>query len=256
MVSVKKRLIFTLTSGRSGTTLMTRMLRRLRGVEARHEPHPDFASVMRQAINNPELAKEFWLNQKLPSIEQVDCRVYVEASHLFCKGFVEPLLSIGIIPDAIVLSRDKRATATSLYQLGTVPERTEKGLKYCLSPSDTGVVAPVRWQEMHDYQLCYWYCLEIARRQALYAKMICSAGGRILYLRTEELLRRRGIIDLTRFCVDGVGGAVHWANWAVTRGIRVNSKQSQKSLATMPPVDAISRMEHEVERAMQWNDRE
>jgi hypothetical protein len=70
------------------------------------------------------IAERFLLERKLPFIRNTSTRTYLETSHLVCKGFLEPLIYHGLIPDLIILNRDKFSVATSLYQLGTVPSRT------------------------------------------------------------------------------------------------------------------------------------
>ena len=58
--------------------------------------------VLREVQGDPIPAKLFMLEHKLPAIARYASQVYVETSHLACKGFFEPLLDIGIIPDLII----------------------------------------------------------------------------------------------------------------------------------------------------------
>ncbi len=64
---------------------------------------------------------------------------YFESSHLINKGYIEPLLALGVIPNTIILRRNYRDVATSLLILNTVPARTSKGQKFLLLPDDDGV---------------------------------------------------------------------------------------------------------------------
>ena len=163
-----KRLIFTISTGRCGTGFLANILNTLPGVAGVHEPFPKFSDVMRYCQIEPNLALGFWTCSKFPAITYFNQPIYVETSHLFAKGFIEPLLTLGIRPDVIFLHRPARNVALSLYQLNTIPARTRLGLKFLLSPTDRGVARLHNWENLHDYQLCYWYCLEMERRSRVY----------------------------------------------------------------------------------------
>ncbi len=188
-----KRLVFTLSTGRSGTGLLARCLDELPGVAGRHEPEPHFAEVMRPALREPSLASEFWLQRKLPAIEASPEAIYVETSHLFAKGFAEPLLALGLVPDLIVLRRPPREVALSLLALGTVPARTPKGRRFLLAPDDPGVLALPAWERRSDYQLCFWYCLEMARREQQLSELFRARGAQVSQLSLAELAEGPGL---------------------------------------------------------------
>ncbi len=133
-------------------------------------------------------AREFLVNSKLPAIATHEPSVYVETSHLFCKGFLEPAQQLGLRFDLIVLRRPAREVARSLYELATIPARTDWGRSFLLAPNDPGVLPLPGWETMHDYQLCYWYCLEIERRAKLYPKLVAEHGGRVAETSLGELL--------------------------------------------------------------------
>ena len=138
---------------------------------------PHFHDHMRASQEDANHAKAFWLEEKLPFIASLKKPIYAETSHLFCKGFLEPLIEIGIVPDLVLLSRDRRKIATSLFKLGTIPARQKKALQFYLTPRDPGVVTDENWESWTDYQLCYWYCMEIERRQDVYGKRVRELGG-------------------------------------------------------------------------------
>ncbi|MCC6680069.1 MAG: hypothetical protein IT445_04110 [Phycisphaeraceae bacterium] len=220
-----KRLIFTVTTGRSGTNLLEHLLALLPDVTCVHEAAPDFADAMRCAQNDPTAAAKFWLEHKLPAIAQQAAPIYIETSHLFCKGFLEPLLEMGLRPDLIVLKRAHRDIAQSLYRIQTIPGRTDMGWKYLLYPDDPGVLAMPGWQQMHDYQLCYWYTLEIDRRAAHYQQMMRQRGGRVTSVWLHELTTFAGFcrvlreLELPRPCLVG------WLRYARRRRQVVNPKR-------------------------------
>lgn len=41
---------------------------------------------------------------------------------------------------------------------------------------------------MHDYQLCYWYCLEIERSTKICAKLVADHAGRVVETSLKELI--------------------------------------------------------------------
>jgi len=164
----KKRLLFTVTTGRSGTYTLKQCLSRTAQSAVYHEPHPQFHWYLRGAQQTSEVATQFWLQQKLPKIYSHPAPVYIETSHLICKGFLEQLWALDIFPELIFLIRPKRAVAQSLWQLNTIPGRSAMGLSYYLAPFDPGVLAVKDWKTLSDYQLCYWYTLEMERRSEAY----------------------------------------------------------------------------------------
>lgn len=182
------RLIFTVTAGRTGTTLLTRLLGLLPGVCATHEPEPNFVHAMRSAQLQPALAEAFVQQVKLPVIRATGHAIYAEMSHLTCKGFVEPLLAATSGFGLIFLCRSPSEIAYSLLSRNSVPGRTNAGLLYLVHPDDPGVLPLPGWKSaMSDYQLCYWYALEIERRQIVYAKAWEALGLPAFGLETHEL---------------------------------------------------------------------
>ena len=241
---LSKRLIFTVTTGRSGTNYLTKMLGYVPGVDSFGEPEPQFSSVMRSIQKDKSLAYRFLIKEKLPRIAEMPGPVYVETSHLFCKGFVEPLLDIGLVPDLILLKRPHRAVALSLYMLGTIPGRTEKGLKYCLSPEDPDVLPVPGWRALHDYQLCYWYCLEIERRSTAYPIMVSDKGGRVVDVSLDEISTAKGFINLLSSLGLPRPGVLDLVRYMLGKSKPVNTKMDRKK-STMPEED-LDQLEQEV----------
>jgi hypothetical protein len=175
-ISASKSLIFTVTPGRSGTKYLAALLGSVPGVAAYHEPLPDFVTVLRRAQQDPEVAFAFLRDAKLPFIESLETPIYAETSHLFCKGFFEPAILLGLQPKLIILRRPPSEVAWSLLERETVPARTPYGSLYLLDPRDPGVMPLPGWERMTDYQLCFWYALEIERRQLKYAEFAMRLG--------------------------------------------------------------------------------
>jgi len=173
-----KRLCFTVTSGRSGTKLLARLLREAGGICAEHEPAPRFNYVFRSIVDTPEAARWWLLTEKLPAIAGLvgSGNAYAELSHLTSKGFIEPMLDVGLRPAFLLISRSPRAVASSLFRIGAVPERTASGRLVLLGPSESLFLPLPGWRQLSDYQLCYWYAREIERRQAHYRLLFTAKG--------------------------------------------------------------------------------
>jgi hypothetical protein len=233
---IDKRLIFTVTTGRSGTDYLARMLACVPGVVSEHEPRPHFVWAMRKAQGDPGIARKFLVEEKLPAIRRAKGRVYSETSHLVCKGFLEPLAEMGYRPDLILLRRPHREVALSMYRLGTIPGRTEKALKWYLTPDDPGVLPLENWQRLHDYQLCYWYCLEIERRRQEYGRMFSDLGSRVVDISLQELatfggfMRLRKELALPRILVP----PTDWYRYLRRYRVRANTQSRSKSDVDLP----------------------
>jgi len=221
-----KRLLFTVTTGRSGTGYLQHLLAALPGVVCHHEPKPNFVEAMRAAQTDPATAARFWIDCKLPAIVEEQAPIYVETSHLFCKGFLEPLLALGVAPDLIVLKRSHREVAQSLYRIQTVPGRSETGRRYLLCPDDPGVLPLPGWNELHDYQLCYWYCLEIERRAAEYEPLLRERGARVSTVWLHELATFAGFRRVLRELDLPAPGVMGWLRYVWQRRAIVNPKRS------------------------------
>ena len=175
-VSLDKKLIFTVSPGRSGTHYLAKLLATIPGVSSYHEPEPAFLQVMRKVQTHPETATAFLRDVKLPIIARCPTPVYAETSHLVCKGFIEPMLELGLRPALIIMRRPPRDVAWSMVERFTIPARTDVGLRFALSPTDPGVIPLQKWRTATHYQLCYWYTIEIERRQVLYTDMAKQYG--------------------------------------------------------------------------------
>ena len=194
-----KRLIFTVTTGRSGSKYISKLLSLLPNITVEHEPKPNFSCIMRAIQTNKYMARKFWQEKKLPYIKKYGKLVYIELSHLFCKGFVEPLLELNIVPDLIILRRDPRKVASSLYGMNVIPSKSFSGLQYCLSPNDPDNITILNnWQEASDYGLCYWYVLEIEERAKKYIKLFNGFGVNIAETSIDGVKNQAGFEKLLK----------------------------------------------------------
>jgi len=191
-----KKCVFTITAGRTGTNYLQKLFALFPDTLSLHEGEPDFVNALRRAQQNPEIAYSFCLQHKLPFIASTKEKRYVETSHLFCKGFVESFLKCGIVPDVIILRRPPRQIAVSNLGLSTIPSRTSHGFMYLLSPDDPNVLPLPQWQYLNDYQLCFWYSLEIERRQLHYGGLFRTLGATVIETTLSELLEFRNFVNI------------------------------------------------------------
>lgn len=171
--SSNKNIAMCLTTGRSGTNLLQELLSLAENTCSLHEPAPFFSDHVEEVRKNPQAAVNFVVNEKLPVIEKYPQTNYVETSHMFGKGFFEAFISQNIAFRLMILNRPPREVAKSMWRVGMIPGRTEKGLKTTYHPDQPDVLQILNWQKLSNYQLCYWYCLEVERRKPLY-KDICA----------------------------------------------------------------------------------
>lgn len=167
----EKSLIFCVTNGRSGTSALASLFACIPHVHSCHEDKTSFHLLMRWVQHNPSLARDFWLYTKLPEIAEIEKPVYLDTSHLFGKGYLEPLLAVGGRPKLVFLKRDPRLIAKSMLELGDVPGRTKRALKWYLSPADPVFRTLESAERLSDYQLCYWHALETEARQEHYRRL-------------------------------------------------------------------------------------
>lgn len=182
-----KQLILAVTAGRTGTAFLHHLFSLFPGVDSFHEEEPSYLHVMRRVQTQPAEATAFLLKFKFPVIATCQSGTFAETSHLFCKGFLEPMINLGVYPDLVLLRRNPRRIALSLLERNTIPGRTSTGTDYLLCPSDPNTLPLLSWEGMTDYQLCFWYALEIERRQQRYGDCMTQLGKKVYDCTANEL---------------------------------------------------------------------
>jgi len=188
------RIIFCLTTGRSGTMYLSHVLNSIPGIEARHEPPPNFHTY--QTLPFDEKCK--WIEEeKIPEIERITWQgdVYIETSNLFNQGWVEPLLHLGIPFDVIWLKRATEDVAISFWRKTVIPGRTHLG--WHMRPDhESNVLRAREWAHWTDYTCCLWLTMEKEARNEKYAPMIAAAGGQVVETSTGEIVSETGFMKL------------------------------------------------------------
>jgi hypothetical protein len=84
-------------------------------------------------------------------------------------------------------------------RLETTPERTHGGREWYIGPSTPTAILKVQdWQNWSDYQLCYWYAMEVEARKVVLGNLIKFNGGRVCRIDITELAKWQGIKRLIR----------------------------------------------------------
>lgn len=174
-MAITKNLTFTITHGRTGTTFLTEAFKVFEDTLSVHEPEPNCANHLPLVKQDPRHAVDF-LKKKLSHIDGIREANYVETSSVFGKGFFIPLLRMGITPNLIFLNRNFRKTASSLFQRGSIPMRTQRGRHFSADPRVPGSLPIYAPDDLSDYQLCYWGVLDTFARQLQAAAIYDSQG--------------------------------------------------------------------------------
>ena len=216
----------TVTSGRSGTKLLAVLLSEALLLAAHHEPVPRVNFVMRSFVAAPGAAEGWLRTEKIPAMLALARNgVYVETSHLFCKGLIGPILALGVRPKLIMLTRPAREVASSLFRMNVIPERTENGRLVLLGPEDPGVLRFPNWRQYSDYQLCFWYAREIERRQAQYTKLAAETGIEHLRVAMRDL-RAPQVLDMLARLFGAVADEAAFARQELVLARMHNSRQN------------------------------
>jgi hypothetical protein len=250
MSLLNKRFIFTVTTGHSGTNFLADAAACLPRVLALHEPKPKYDRVLNMVQVCPQVAGEFLLKKKLPAIKKSigNKQVYIETSHLFCKGFLEAWLDMKDlpVPDLVCLDSDSRKTALSMFQLNTIPGRNWEGLKYLLYPDSKNLMTRLNGHEtMSDYQLCYWYCLEIEQRKKAYKKLVESKGGCCIHTSIDKLRSDAGFEEFRQALDLPELNILRKRKLRRIQGRIINAKRDLKK-RPIPNVKALAKMEQAV----------
>ena len=198
-MKIPERFILAVSSGRSGTKHLSCILGLLPGVASLHEPEPNFVVEMRGAQEDPRIATEFLFQKKIPALAAIPHKYYAEISSLWCKGLLQAWLAEATlpVPDLILLDRDLRRIALSIFRLELTPERTRNGREWYLGPSvKTALLKVGDTRKWSDYQLCYWYALEIEARKLVLGNLAAVKGGRVVRLDIEKLRSFRSLYRL------------------------------------------------------------
>lgn len=227
-----KRIILTASSGRCGTMLLSKLLNISPHVDAIHEPKPVVDDVWWRLRADPNIAYKWLIKSKLPSIvRDYHNPTYIETSHLLCKGFFEPLHALGVDFDLIILTRAHYRVALSMYLLNDIPGRTTTGKRWFLSPNDPGNMIELSEniiKSLTDYQLCYWYCLEMERREKHYYNLWRERDRLVVSTTLDDIQDKETFRKLITELGIPPFSLQEWFAHKATSPVRFNEKSSRK----------------------------
>jgi hypothetical protein len=240
-----ERLIFTATTGRSGTLTLTRLFAAVPECHAAHEPYPIMNGSVLQAATYGENALVDRVYRCVKSVNirraAIGYRYYFEANHLFIKTFARNAIAdFGPRIAVVHLVRPAVEVASSIYQLGNFPS-TEEGNFWWLdfrAPTNRLAMADILDSDpefSHPFYKALWYWHEVeARITALRASL---PAVRVIDFETSWLN------DLGRVCglLDDLGVRYDRSLLEPLVGAREHTKDDQKVSASLPPEEAQAR---------------
>lgn len=147
--------IFCISTGRSGTAYLSKLLGQLDNCSAYHEQKPVLHNeIMRGYLDGDKAALKKEFTKKLEYIRRNQNAVYADTSHIFIKSFGWelpnhiPQNEIGVI----ILKRDKEKVVQSTQRVHSGPF-TYLGKKWILIPYKNAIIKPpVNYYIFHSYR--------------------------------------------------------------------------------------------------------
>jgi hypothetical protein len=209
-----ERLIFTATTGRSGTLTLTRIFAGIPDCHALHEPYPVMNDEVLRAASygDSDALKRFYRVKSINILRAAaGYRYYLEANHLFIKTFVEHAArDFGNRLAVIHLVRPPLEVAMSIYRLQRQPG-TEAGNSWWLdyrAPLNRIRLADAldAGEFSHPFYKGLWYWFEIETR-------------------VQEWRRRLPAVPFVRFETDWFNDPQRLVALAMELGIAVDRQQ-------------------------------
>jgi hypothetical protein len=239
-----ERVIFTATTGRSGTWTLARLFAAVPSCRSLHEPWPPMAGTVLRAASHGDAMYVRKVFRRIKAVNILRAaaghRYYFEANHGFIKTFAR--LAAEEFGDRIAvvhLVRPAIEVAMSIFQLGEEPG-TEVGNTWWLdyrAPSNVIRIASLLDSERslaHPFYKALWYWHEIEARVA--ALRATLPWLKVVRLETDELDDREKVLRL--FADLGVAGDDRCAEPLIGR--RFNRRDEQKQMPALPLEQAES----------------
>lgn len=241
-----ERLIFTATTGRSGTLTLSRIFAGIPDCCAVHEPAPVMNNeVLRAASFGDGLELDRLYRTKLLAIMRAAAghRYYLEANHLFIKTFIgHAAREFGNRLAVIHLVRRPIEVAMSIYRLQVQPG-TGSGnrwwLDYRAPLNRIRITDALEGDEFaHPFYKGLWYWFEIEARVDEWRRRLPT----VPFVRCETgwLNNPERLLALA----SALGIAVDSRQIESLIGVRENEKTGEKRVAPLPPQDAERMFEH------------
>jgi hypothetical protein len=233
-------LIFTATTGRSGTMSLARIFSAVDSCASYHEPWPDMhgEELVNLDVDNNPYARFLYKTVKSVNIRRYarGMRYYFEANHMFIKSFYPYVLEDfpGKIK-VIHLFRDPVKVANSIYSLGHYPGNETGNMWYLdyRAPSNKIRVAEILDGDEnydHVFYKCLWYWYEIEERVKDFREQHPNVP--VVDFRTEDLNDQDSIMVM----LDKLGVPYDIARIVNATGVRENLMSTDKQI---PPLDTV-----------------
>jgi hypothetical protein len=233
-----EKVVFTATTGRSGTLTLAKLFSAIPECAAVHEGHPVMNGPVLRAASYGDTALVDRVYRRVKSVNILRAaaghRYYVEANHLFIKTFIQNAFQdFGGRMAVIHLVRPAAEVAASIYHLDDYPG-TERGNYWWLDHRAPSNLIPIAefldsgTAFSHPFYKALWYWHEVeARISAWRAKM-----PMLKFVRFET----RWFNELDKVCtlLDELGIRYEKSPLAAIVGSREHTKEHQKVGAPLP----------------------
>ena len=237
-----KKLIFTATTGRSGTKSLAKVFSAIPGCIALHEPHPIMNGEVLEAASYGAIKYVDRIYRRRKSIvirrAAVGYRYYFEANHLFIKTFAQQVVDdFGDRVSVIHLIRPPLEVAMSIFQLQDYPG-TKAGNYWWLdyrAPSNRIRIMDLldsHKEFSHPFYKALWYWFEIEERIAEWQKRLPSIP--FLKFETNWLAKAERVFELLdRLKIEYEKSAIE-----AMIGTKENSREDEKRVAPLARFDS------------------
>lgn len=237
-----EKLVFTATTGRTGTMTLAKLFAAIPDCAAVHEGHPVMNGPVLRAASYGDRSLVDRVYHRIKSVNirraAVTHRYYLEANHLFIKTFIENAIEdFGERMAVVHLVRPAVEVANSIYSLHNYPG-TESGNYWWLdhrAPTNFIPLAHVLDSDAafsHPFYKALWYWHEVeARISAWRAKV-----PEVKFIRFET----RWLNDLQKVVglLDEIGIRYEMRALEAKIGIKEHTKRHEKVSAALPAEQA------------------
>jgi hypothetical protein len=233
-----EKVIFTATTGRSGTMTLTKLFSAVRGCAAVHEGHPVMNGPVLEAASygNTALGNRVYRQIKSVNIRRAAAghRYYLEANHLFIKTFCQQAIDdFGERAAVIHLVRPAVEVAMSIYCLQDHPG-TERGNYWWLdyrAPANLIRIADILESDgefSHPFYKALWYWHEVEARISLWHARMPAL--KVIRFETHWLADKKKVFEL----LDELAIQYDRSSIEAVVGVREHTKEHQKRTLGLP----------------------
>jgi len=237
-----EKVVFTATTGRSGTKALAGFLSTIPDCTALHEPYPIMCGTVLRAASYGDSAlanKVYWHIKSINILRAaVGSRYYVEANHSFVKTFIQQAIAdFGKRLAVIHLVRPPIDVAMSIFRLQDYPG-TDVGNAWWLdyrAPTNLIQIAEFLDRDAefsHPFYKALWYWHEIEMR--IYAWRTKMPSLKVVRFETRWLNSKEKLMEL----LDNLGFDYEASRIQPIAGQHENLREEQKRIAALSIAEA------------------